>query len=201
MTAPVIGVGLDLVAVSEIRQSVNRFGTRYLEGVFTGQELEDCLGRQDPSPQLAARYAAKEAALKALRVEGTKPPWRQLGLIRRPQGGERSVGCVEEVELTGSAAELAGQNGVERLVASTSHQGDEAVAIVFALGVPGLLRAAQFSPTGSGITDIGVDTRNSQRAKLVSGELETDSKLAAGSQGHGRESPIWLRRLWQLGDP
>ncbi len=61
-----IGVGIDQIEVARIRESMDRHGEAFLSKVFTPKEKSFCLDRKDPAPCLAARFAAKEAASKAL---------------------------------------------------------------------------------------------------------------------------------------
>ena len=63
---PVRGIGIDIVKVERIMASLERFGQRMEARLFTAGELEYCKGHKDPLPHLAARFAAKEAASKAL---------------------------------------------------------------------------------------------------------------------------------------
>jgi holo-[acyl-carrier protein] synthase len=63
---PVRGIGIDVVKVDRIRDSLERFGRRMEARLFTDGELEYCRRHKDPLPHLAARFAAKEAASKAL---------------------------------------------------------------------------------------------------------------------------------------
>ena len=60
------GIGIDIVKVDRIRESLERFGHRMESRLFTAAELDYCRGHKDPLPHLAARFAAKEAASKAL---------------------------------------------------------------------------------------------------------------------------------------
>jgi len=60
------GIGIDIVKVDRIRESLERFGHRMEARLFTAAELDYCRARKDPLPHLAARFAAKEAASKAL---------------------------------------------------------------------------------------------------------------------------------------
>jgi holo-[acyl-carrier protein] synthase len=122
----VVAVGIDLTHVSEVRESVRVFGDRYLSRVFTARELEDCNSSLDPLPRLAARFAAKEATIKALRVEGPRPEWTSMEVWRSP------VGWCEEVYLSGLALRLARNRGIARILVSLSHEDDEAVAVVVA---------------------------------------------------------------------
>ena len=64
--ANVVGVGIDQIEVSRIRDSVKRHGNAFLNKVFTPGEQNSCMERADPAPCLAARFAVKEAVSKAL---------------------------------------------------------------------------------------------------------------------------------------
>src|SRR5258706_12086466 len=76
LAAP-LRVGTDIVAVAEVARSIELFGDRYLRRVYTDAELEYCLSRGPNAPlHLAARFAAKEAALKALRLGDRAVSWR-----------------------------------------------------------------------------------------------------------------------------
>ncbi len=121
----VISVGVDLVSVTDVRDSVALFGDRYLRRVFTAGELVECQAWADPVPHLAARFAAKEAVIKALRVEDAQPPWTSMEVRRHPQAGP-------EIRLTGAAARLAVDRGVGTLSLSLSHEGEMAGAVVVA---------------------------------------------------------------------
>jgi len=67
------GVGVDIVDIDRIRNSVSHFGEDFLERVFTPSEVEYCMKRKDPHPSLAARFAAKEAMIKALTTDESIP--------------------------------------------------------------------------------------------------------------------------------
>ncbi len=113
---------------ASVRESVDEHADRYLERVYTPRELEDCASPAGiDSRRLAARFAAKEATIKALRP-GHRPsrsPWRDVGVRREPDG---SV----ELELDGTAARLADERGVHELAVSLTHEGDMAAAVVVA---------------------------------------------------------------------
>jgi holo-[acyl-carrier protein] synthase len=114
---------MDFVDVSAVRDSVNEHADRYLERVYTARELGDCAA--DPR-RLAARFAAKEATIKALRPgRGQAVAWRDVGVCRQDDG---SVA----LELTGTAARLASDRGFEELSVSLSHEGPMAAAVVVA---------------------------------------------------------------------
>jgi holo-[acyl-carrier protein] synthase len=120
-----VAVGIDLASVSQVRHSLRDFGDQYLQRVFTGREIADCSASHDPAPHLAARFAAKEATIKALMVEDGQPPWTSIEVRRHPSGW-----C--EIHLTGEAARLADERGIDTFAVSLSHEEDLAAAVVVA---------------------------------------------------------------------
>ena len=131
-------VGMDLVSVEEVAESVDHFGDRYVTRVFTPHEIETCRsadgavagggarGRDAYAiDSLAARFAAKEAVVKVLRPVELQPDWRSIE-IHRMTGGW----C--DIRLSGRAAELAAEAGIGELAVSLSH--DASVAGAFVVG-------------------------------------------------------------------
>jgi holo-[acyl-carrier protein] synthase len=119
-------VGIDLCSVADVAYSVATFGDRYLQRVYTADEIEYC-GR-DPlltAERLAARFAAKEAAVKVLRPRDARPEWRDIEVQRDPGGW-----C--ELALTGSAAVLAEEAAITSLSVSLTHEAGLANAVVVA---------------------------------------------------------------------
>lgn len=124
--------GLDIIEVARIRQAAKRWGARFLKRVFTPEELADC-GMDGPTPHyesLAARWAAKEAAAKALvsrasdRAGGTVGVrLREIEVVRGPAGQP-------SLRLHGATAALAETLGLISLSLSLSHTHDHAVASV-----------------------------------------------------------------------
>lgn len=114
-------VGIDLVDVSRIAASIDAFGDRFLRRVFTDGEI--AYAQAAPAltvERLAARFAAKEAAKKALDLEGVG--WRDLEVARSPSGACHLV-------LHGAALVAA---GTLKFALSMSHEGDHATAVVIA---------------------------------------------------------------------
>jgi holo-[acyl-carrier protein] synthase len=74
------GLGIDIIEIERVRHTVGRWGDRFLNRVFTGGEIAYCARRSDPSPSLAARFAAKEAFAKAVPA-GTDPQWREVEVV------------------------------------------------------------------------------------------------------------------------
>ncbi len=91
------GIGIDIVDVKRIEQAVRRWGGRFVERVFTPEEIEYCLGRVNPYDSYAARFAAKEAFIKAL-DPGVPVFLREIGVVRAASGrpGIRLYGNAEE---------------------------------------------------------------------------------------------------------
>jgi holo-[acyl-carrier protein] synthase len=125
-----IRVGVDLAAVAAVSDSLARFGARYTSRLFTVRELTDCRGTAPARARgLAARFAAKEAVLKALRASDVVPPWTDIEVIRTPGGWP-------ELQLHGVAAQLAAQQGLATWTVSLTHETDVAAAVVVASGPP-----------------------------------------------------------------
>ena len=121
----VVAVGIDLTDISAVRESIEHFGAQYLNRLFTPGEQAQCAESSDPVPHLAARFAAKEATIKALMIDGAIPRWTCIEVQREASGRCR-------MHLTGSAARIAEDKGIDALLVSLSHEGDMAVAIVVA---------------------------------------------------------------------
>lgn len=115
-------VGCDLLAVADVQQSIEQFGVRYLRRVYTPRELASCGGA---AHRLAARFAAKEAAIKVLRPGDVALPLLSIEIIRKYGGW-----C--EVALFGPAAALARAGGLADLQVSLAHEADYAMAVVHA---------------------------------------------------------------------
>jgi holo-[acyl-carrier protein] synthase len=119
-------VGTDIVAVKNVADSIAQFGERYLARVFTKSERAYCTeAGRDAASHLAARFAAKEATMKALRPEGDAIDWQSIEVVRMPGGW-----C--EIAVTGAALALARKAGITTFSVSLSHDGEYATAVVVA---------------------------------------------------------------------
>jgi holo-[acyl-carrier protein] synthase len=80
----IIGLGFDATDIPRIRDVFEQYGERFLHRIFTTGEIAYCKGQRDPVPSLAARFAAKEAAMKALGTGHTQNVlWRGVEVVRR----------------------------------------------------------------------------------------------------------------------
>ncbi|HET8980737.1 MAG TPA: holo-ACP synthase [Solirubrobacteraceae bacterium] len=113
-------VGIDLVEVDQVKESIAVHGDRYLTRVYTDQELEDSAG--DPR-RLAARFAVKEATMKALDRDDTGLDWRSISVSRGPTGAA-------VIELRDEALRLAERREVQSIAVSLTHERDHAAAVV-----------------------------------------------------------------------
>jgi holo-[acyl-carrier protein] synthase len=124
---PRVRVGADLVAVRSVAESIECFGDRYLRRIYTEHEIASCDGLPAvASAGLAARFAAKEAALKVLRPSGHRPDWLSIEVVRHTEGW-----C--SISLHGYAAALAAEAGIDELAVSLTHEEGVAAAVVVAL--------------------------------------------------------------------
>lgn len=113
-------VGVDIIEISRISATVERWGDRFLHRIYTQQELDYCRGR---APQLAARFAAKEAVMKALGTGVRGVGWRDIEVVRQR-------GRAPTVRLHGRAAEVGERLAVTQIALSISHSKEYAVVSV-----------------------------------------------------------------------
>ena len=119
-------VGFDLVQISQIEASLEQFGDRFSQRIFTAEELHYAyLGDGLHAQRLAARFAAKEATIKALQLSQSGIGWRDIEIKKLQTGA-----C--EVALHDKVARLAKNMGVSKIRVSLSHEGDYAGAMVTA---------------------------------------------------------------------
>ncbi|HET7794720.1 MAG TPA: holo-ACP synthase [Rhizobacter sp.] len=119
--------GLDVVEIRRVSESMDRFGERFMKRLFSDAEIAYALaGAGQAAERLAARFAAKEAAIKAFDLGETGIDWRDIEVRKLPSGA-----C--ELALHGRAAERVGQLGVRDIALSLSHDGAYAAAVVTAL--------------------------------------------------------------------
>jgi len=122
------GIGVDLARIPRMRQIVERWDERFLRRVFTDAEIAYCRRRRDPIPHLAARFAAKEATLKAL---GTG---LRMGVSWREMEVRRERGQAPTMVLSGRCRAIALTRGGERVLLSLTHDGDYAFAQAMLVG-------------------------------------------------------------------
>jgi len=125
--AGLIGAGTDIIEIDRIKQAVERGGNRFLERVFTPGERGFCEARKDRFSCYAARFAAKEAVLKALGTGLAGCGFLDVE-VQRPGGGR------PEIKLRGAAAEVAMEKGIAVILISISHNRENAVAFAIAAG-------------------------------------------------------------------
>lgn len=120
----ILGTGVDLVEVIRIQASITRYGTRFLNRVFTPAEQEYCLRKRASGESFAARFAAKEAGAKALGTGISRGVhWLEIEVVRVP--GQRP-----HLQFHGRALETSLRLGVNRVALSITHTADIAMATV-----------------------------------------------------------------------
>jgi holo-[acyl-carrier protein] synthase len=120
----IVGTGIDLVEVGRIQLSMDRFGKRFLDRVFTASEQDYCLRKRKSAESFAARFAAKEAGAKALGTgisHGVS--WLEIE-VARELGGRPTL------QFHGRAAEFAARLGAARAALSITHTEALAMASV-----------------------------------------------------------------------
>ena len=120
----IVGTGIDIAEVPRIRESIEKFGERFLNRVFTEGEISYCRSKANFVERFAARFAAKEAAMKALGTgwnHGVR--WRDVEVVR-------ARGSRPTIVFHGKAAEFAASLGAKNIALSLSHTAEQAIAQV-----------------------------------------------------------------------
>ncbi len=125
--ANIIGLGLDATDIDRIADTIDRYGDRFLQRIFTPGELDYCLRRRIPAIHFAGRFAAKEAAMKALGTGHSRGVlWRDVEVVRR--------GGPPQLALHGGAAGRFAAIGGQKALLTITHSDDLALAEVMILG-------------------------------------------------------------------
>ena len=120
----IVGLGLDIAEVDRIEEAIARHGAPFLERLFTPAEASYCERHKNRYERYAARFAAKEAAMKALGTGWSRGVrWRDIEVAREP-GGKPTL------HLVGVARQIADQLGVKHISLTITHSGNLALAQV-----------------------------------------------------------------------
>jgi holo-[acyl-carrier protein] synthase len=120
----IVGTGIDIAEVPRIAESINRFGERFIRRVFTEGEIRYCDTKANRFERYAARFAAKEAAMKALGTgwnNGVR--WQDVEVVREP--GRRPT-----IKFHGKAVEVATCLKAKNISLSITHTAEQAMASV-----------------------------------------------------------------------
>jgi holo-[acyl-carrier protein] synthase len=120
----IVGTGIDIAEVPRIREVIERHGERFLKRIFTEGEIQYCESKANRVERYAARFAAKEAGMKAIGTgwnHGVR--WRDLEVARKPGGRPTLL-------LHGKAAEFAAKLGATNIALSLTHTAEQAFAQV-----------------------------------------------------------------------
>lgn len=120
----ILGLGIDLVEIERFSAAIERHGSRFIRRLFTEGERASCEARADGIQSFAARFAAKEAAMKALGSGWADGVGFLQFEILRAENGKPSL------KLSSRAKEIADALGVERAHVSLTHQPGSAAAVV-----------------------------------------------------------------------
>jgi holo-[acyl-carrier protein] synthase len=126
----IIGTGIDATEIDRIAESIARFGDRFLNRIFTAEEVAYCQRHRDATPSFAARFAAKEAGMKALGTGHTQGVlWRDVEVVRRSGP--------PQLRFHGAAARRFEAMGGRSTLLTLTHSRDLALAHVLLLGAEG----------------------------------------------------------------
>ena len=120
----IVGTGIDITEVKRIAAAIARYGDRFLHRVYTQGEIDYCRSKRNANERFAARFAAKEAAMKAIGTGLRRGvTWHDVEVGREP-GGRPTI------LFTGKAAEFAAQLGTKHIALSLTHTEETAMAQV-----------------------------------------------------------------------
>ena len=120
----IVGTGIDIAEVPRIAESIERFGDRFLKRIYTEGEIRYCDSKANRVERYAARFAAKEASMKALGTGWSRGVrWRDIEVYRQP--GSRPT-----IRFHGKAAEFAARLNAKNVSLSLSHTEEQAIASV-----------------------------------------------------------------------
>jgi holo-[acyl-carrier protein] synthase len=127
MGSNIIGLGLDATDIERIAATIERYGDRFVSRIFTAGEIAYCTRRRDPAIHFAGRFAAKEAAMKALGTGHSHGVlWRDVEVVRH--------GGPPQLQLHGGAARRFDKMGGKQSLVTITHSDDLALAQVLVLG-------------------------------------------------------------------
>ncbi len=155
-------LGIDIISVQRIRETLERFGSRFSQRVLTPSEQRYVRDRPET---FAGRWAAKEAVSKVLGLGVRGIGWRDIEVERLPTGQP-------VVRLHGRAEARARQLGMERIALSISHEADYAVAIAFGVRTAG----------GRFLFPLDIEERLDERERRILARME---RLRALTEGTG----------------
>lgn len=123
----ILGIGIDIIEIDRVKESIDRFGDHFLNKIYTPNELEYCLSKHNKYQHFAARFAAKEAIYKALSSEwGREISWQDIDIMNEPNG-------LPIVKFSGNLAEFVNDNKAIKISMSHSDNYVACVAIVYKL--------------------------------------------------------------------
>jgi holo-[acyl-carrier protein] synthase len=124
----ILGMGVDLAEVPRIRQSIERFGSKFIDRIYTPGEISYVERKANRFERYAARFAAKEAGMKAIGTGWRRGvTWHDFEVANLPSGRPT-------LRLSGKAAEFAARLGVKDISVSLTHTAEQALAVVILEG-------------------------------------------------------------------
>ena len=120
----IVGLGVDIAEVDRIEAAIERHGQAFLQRIFTASEIAYCEKHRNRAERFAGRFAAKEAAMKALGTGWSRGVrWMDIEVVREPSGKP-------SLKLTGASREIADRLGVKNISLTITHSGNTALAQV-----------------------------------------------------------------------
>jgi holo-[acyl-carrier protein] synthase len=123
----ILGLGIDVIEIDRIADTIARYGDRFTHRIFTEKEIAYCTSRREPAVHFAGRFAAKEAAMKALGTGRSQQVlWRDIEVVR--------AGGPPQLRFHGGAARRSAAIGADSSLLTITHSRTVAVAQVLIMG-------------------------------------------------------------------
>lgn len=123
----IVGTGIDIVKNIRIEKLINKYGERFLKKIYKDNEIKYCQNKKNSAVSFAARFAAKEAVLKALGTGLRNNSWQEIEVVNNKLGKP-------EVKLSGKTALRAEDLNVESIFLSISHEKEYSIAQIILEG-------------------------------------------------------------------
>jgi holo-[acyl-carrier protein] synthase len=121
----ILGIGIDIIEINRIKESISKFGEQFLNKIYTDKEIEYCSNKANSAQHFAARFAAKEAISKALSTGWNNEfHWKEIEISNLPSGAP-------VVDLTGRMSQFLTQNKMLKITMSHSDNYVTCFAIYF----------------------------------------------------------------------
>jgi len=123
----IVNIGVDIIEINRIKESINKFGSNFLEKIFTDNEIKYCKSKKRCEESFAVRFCAKESIMKIFKTGWAKGiNWRDIEILNDKNGQPK-------IKLYNKALEFKKKLKIKKFLVSLSHSNVSAIAFVLAI--------------------------------------------------------------------